>query len=380
MHNHDEDFEYDYTKEHILLNKLIELAGMGNCEYNILNFYSLNLKITLFLSAQNEGVANASFVISHPESDDDIVESVAAVGKNNTEALEKVAESFYITVLKSLLKVLDSSKKKTLQTILNGKKHLFHKCESEILYVGYRKIEEGYQNLYDLLKDDIAKYLGTKKLYLIKIYAAFSVDEYICEVRINGIIVPSLTEKITGYAKTWKEQGNYYTEKQCIIFLQDDTTFEVCPFTKKQVTDYTKILIKLFEKVENDDMYYDVYDEALKMTDNRSLAADLFYLIPEIYCKIGFSELKFMETIILVKNNGTTEKLCCYQMRNYTYIEEGIYNYLEDESPDNDRMFKVITLSARYNGLAKAVSEGSRLEDMKLGMIGIPVEDDYILY
>lgn len=380
MHNHDEDFEYDYTKEHILINKLIALSGMGSYEYNILYFYSLNLKITVFLSLQNEEMANATFVISHPESDDDMVESVAAVGKDTAQALERVAESFYITVLKPLLKALNNSKKETLETKLTGKTHLFHKCESEVLYVGYRKVENGYQNLYDLLKDDIANYLGTKKLYLIKIYAAFSVGEYICEVRVNGIIIPALTEKIIEYAKTWEEQGNYYTEKQCIIFLQDDTTFEVCPFSKNEVIDYTKNIIKLFEKVEDDDMYYGVYDEALKMTGDKNLAADLFYLIPEIYCRVAFNNLKFKEDIILMRKNGTNEKLCCYQMRNYNYIEEGIYNYLEDETPDNEKLYSVITLSASYNSLAKAVDSGSKFEDVILSMVGIPVEDDYILY
>lgn len=380
MHHHEEDFEYDYTKEHILLNKIIDLAGMGNYEYNIIYFYSLNLKITLFLSSQREGVANAAFVLSHPESDDDIVESVAAIGKNTIEALERVAESFYMTVLKPLLKALANSKKDSIQTTLNGKKHLFYKYESEILYVGSRKIENGYQNLYDLLKDDILNYLGTKKLYLIKIYAAFSANEYICEVRINGIIIPSLTEKIRKYAQTWREQGNYYTEKQCIVFLQDDSTFELCPFTKKEVIDYTKNVIKLFEKVENDDMYYDVYDETLKMTGDKNLATDLFYLIPEIYCRVVFNNLKFKEDIMLLKRSKAAEKLCCYQMRNYSYIEEGIYNYLEDESPDNEKLYSVITLSASYNGLVKAENDKSKLEDITLGMIGVPVEDDYILY
>lgn len=371
---------HHHENEEILLSNLIYLMDMGSYDgHNTLNIYSLNLKISVYLNNVQQNMVQAIFSIEHPEFEEEIIESVAGAGENTKRALESAANNFYESIMIPLLAGLNGVDSEKVEVLLQKKLHIFKKYESDIVCVGKRESMYTHrESLYDRIKDKLPQYIGTKKVYMIKIFASFSIDKYICEVRLNGVLIPALTEIIEKYARGWENIGSYYTEKQCVFFVQDDTTYEICPYSRKEAIDGALRFIKLFESGKE---YEAIYEDRESFAKTKDLAAELFFLIPEIYCEVIINNVKYSDIVVIMKESGEVESVHTSQMRVYNYIKEAIYTHLDREHPSDEKIFNVISLSARYLSISSALKKGEEeLENLNSAYLTIPVDKNYKLF
>lgn len=371
---------HHHEKEEIILSNLIYLMDMGSYDgHTTLNVYSLNLKISVFLNNVQSNMTQAIFSIEHPEFEEEIIESVAGAGETINKALENIANNFYESILIPLLAGLNNIESEKLEVLLQKKLRLFKKYESDIICIGKKESMHTHENsLYDIVKDKISQYLGTKKVYMIKIFASFSVNKYICEVRINGVIIPELTKLVEDYAKTWVNMGGYYAEKQCIFFIQDDSTYEICPYTRKEAIENALKFIELFESGKE---YDAIYSDMENIGKTKDLSTELFFLIPEIYCEVIINNVKYNDLILIMKDNNDSELIHTTQMRVYNYIKEAIYTHLDKNHPSDEKIFNVISLSARYLSIHNALIDGkSEFEELKNIYLTLPVDKNYKLF
>ncbi len=352
--------------------------------------------------------------------------SVAGAGENTKRALESAANNFYESIMIPLLAGLNGVDSEKVEVLLQKKLHILKKYESDIVCVGKResmythreslydrikdklpqyigtkkvymiKIFASFsidkyicevrlngvlipaESLYDRIKDKLPQYIGTKKVYMIKIFASFSIDKYICEVRLNGVLIPALTEIIEEYARGWENIGSYYTEKQCVFFVQDDTTYEICPYSRKEAIDGALKFIKLFESGKE---YEAIYEDRESFAKTKDLVAELFFLIPEIYCEVIINNVKYSDIVVIMKESGEVESVHTSQMRVYNYIKEAIYTHLDREHPSDEKIFNVISLSARYLSISSALEKGEEeLENLNSAYLTIPVDKNYKLF
>lgn len=371
---------HHHEKEEIILSNLIYLMDMGSYDgHTTLNVYSLNLKISVFLNNVQSNMAQAIFSIEHPEFEEEIIESVAGAGETINKALENIANNFYESILIPLLAGLNNIESEKLEVLLQKKLRLFKKYESDIICIGKKESMHTHESsLYDIVKNKISQYLGTKKVYMIKIFASFSVNKYICEVRINGVIIPELTKLVEDYAKTWVNMGDYYAEKQCIFFIQDDSTYEICPYTRKEAIENALKFIELFESGKE---YDAIYSDMENIGKTKDLSTELFFLIPEIYCEVIINNVKYNDLILIMKDNNDSELIHTTQMRVYNYIKEAIYTHLDKNHPSDEKIFNVISLSARYLSIHNALIDGkSEFEELKNIYLTLPVDKNYKLF
>lgn len=371
---------HHHENEEILLSNLIYLMDMGSYDgHNTLNIYSLNLKISVYLNNVQQNMVQAIFSIEHPEFEEEIIESVAGVGENTKRALESAANNFYETIMIPLLAGLNGVDSERIEVLLQKKLHIFKKYESDIVCIGKKESMYTHKiSLYDKIKDKLPQYIGTKKVYMIKIFASFTIDKYICEVRVNGILISALTEIIREYAKEWEDIGSYYTEKQCVFFVQDDTTYENCPYTRKEAIDGALRFIKLFESGKE---YEGIYKNRESFAKTKDLATELFFLTPEIFCEVVINNLRYSDIVAIMKESGEVETIHTTQMRVYNYIKEAIYTYLDKEHPSDEKIFNIISLSARYLSISNALEKGEEeLKNLNSAYLTIPVDKSYKLF
>lgn len=370
---------HNHKNEETVLCNLIYLMDMGIYDgHNILQIPSLNLKISLFLNNVQEKIVQAIFSIEHPEFEEDIIESVVGVGENTKQALESATKNFYNATMTPLLAGLKDENYDIFEVFLQKKIHLFRKYESDLVCIGNKENLINQDNsLLSIIKDKLPLYLGTKKAYIIKLFASHSVGEYICEVRINGVLVPALRDMLVEYAKNWRNVSNYYAEKQCIFLLQEDSTYEVCPYTRQNIIDLTIKLISAFEAGQTaQDIIYQLEDS----DENNDVIKELVYLIPEIYCEVTLNNLKYSDIIVLMEESGKNEIIHSTQMRNYSYVKEAIYTYFEKNKPSDSDIFKIISQSKRYFKIEQEFNAGKDFKDIDAGYLVLPVDKDYKLF
>ena len=113
----------------------------------------------------------------------------------------------------------------------------------------------------------------------------------------------------------------------------------------------------------------------------KDLATELFFLIPEIYCEVIINSVKYNDIIVIMKDNGEVESIHSTQMRVYNYIKEAIYTHLDREHPSDEKIFNVISLSARYLSISNALEKGEKeLKDIDRDYLTIHVDKSYKLF
>jgi len=68
------------------------------------------------------------------------------------------------------------------------------------------------------------------------------------------------------------------------------------------------------------------------------------------------------------------------QIRSYGYIQYAIYRYLDKYRPGKEDNLKILSLSAKFGAVNKAVGDGAKLEDLRMSALGYPVDEDYVIW
>lgn len=355
-----------------------------NTNSDILTFDTVD-ELTLnvdIAKINNNGVfvAQMIFTLSHPLFDTPLIESVASVGKSQDDAILNATDNFCTNVLLVIISTLKCQDNQPMEVNLLGKKHIFYKnCFNDVLSLGEKNPKS--KPLWDLVEDIIPTYLGTKKFYWLKLFVGVSNNQITCEARLNNIIYDNLSKPLKEYANSWINKKDFHSEKQFILLVQDNSTYQQAPFTKNQVVDYTKQVIPLFESIRSQSDYDAIKDKIFEITKDSNLTTELNSLIPEIYCKFALKvENQITDKIMLFNGNSSITEISTSQMRSYNYIEETILSHIFDEKPSRENIMNAISCSSMFSCINNMLNNGSKIENILIGGTAMFVDDSYKIW
>jgi len=276
-------------------------------------------------------------------------------------------------ILESMFKSLDNSSKNTITSETGGKKHIFYIPSGCFTAIAGEQNPDSSE-LYHVVKNIIPEYLGSKKTYWIKLFASCSGGKVFCDASVNNSSCFQLTSLLEQYADGWINKQKYHSEKEYLLIIQDDSTYQPYPFTFDQVRDYT---LKTIELIKNTDNINKIVDNVINICGDSNLATDLCLFIPEIYCS---AVMRIKETDDITINTGIQSfSLKKTQIISYGYIESIINSYLADVRPSTDESMKIIRFSAKLSAVNQALNNGSEINDLILSGSSFNVNGDYIL-
>ncbi len=337
-------------------------------KYNVL----LAFQIDDFSRKNGIFTAKIIFEAEHPFLDIPSTDIYVSTGKTPEDTVNSAIDSYLTCTLESIFRSLDNSAKDTITSEYANKKHVFY-LPSERSSVIAGNTDQNYKELFSVIKQDIPKYLGSRKAYWISLLASCADGNVYCQASINNSISYELTSLLSKYASGWNEKQTYHSQKEYILLIQDDSTYEKYPFSFKQISDYTSQTIEIMKK--SDDISW-VLEKIIDMCGDRNLAVELCFFIPEIYCSSVMSinelddiKIRTGESILLLKKS---------QISSYGYIEKSIASYIDTVHPSKDESLKILRFSSKLSAVSKAVNDGSKVKDLILSGLCFNVYDDYI--
>ncbi len=340
---------------------------------------SLTVKIGECGGAGNRFSAQLLFVLEHPYFDDELVESSVGVGSSIDEAMKIAAESFCASVLTFIIAALKCTGEETITTTIDGNEHIFHiPCTRAIHHYGLKSDKPA--DLWNIVKNRIPQYLGTKKAYWIKLYSSYTGQNSACEVRINGIVYPDITDLLYKAAAVKDNSATFSSDKQFILLIQDDSTYKSCPFDIEQVRELTWEAIEKMKTIHDKETHKSVFEDIRESTPITSLGRELCAFIPEIYSQVIVNYRDSDGIMPVIDRNVKSTVYMKSQIRSYGYIQYAIYRYLEKYRPSSEENIKILTLSAKFGAVNKAVGDGAKLEDLRMSALGYPVDEDYVIW
>lgn len=348
-----------------------------------LYFDKYDLTIEFRTAGERVGLRNSSvqllFILTHPLFEETLVESCAGIGEDAESAAKNSAENFCDSVLKYVLESLDGKNTAKLVSEIDGEKHEFS-LPSEIgSYCTGDSITDG--DLWSIVKDDIPNYIGKKRAYWIKLFVGAAKGEISCEVRINGTVMTELTAKVREeISKKNTNSENYNTHKQFVLLIQDESTYEPCPYTADDVKKWTNKAIELLRKVKSQKSYEKTAKEIIETSPDSSLGRELTMFVPEMMCGMVFG-LRDGDGISAMNKNGKDRvDMKKSQLRSFGYIESAVYTYLMKNKPKKDDIMNIIAASSRFSALQKAIQDGAKPENIVFNEMIYLVTDDYKIW
>lgn len=309
------------------------------------------------------------FIVSHDDLDEPMIDPVDSQGKTYEEAAKLAADIFY----GSLWHPLDQSmfKKNPIHIPVTylGQHYDFDMYAQSIVRIGPKN--EQAIGLTNFIKNEIPKYLGSKKYYWLRIYLAKHQERTVIEVRLNGSVCNELGKYFQEYVNSWDASESFICEKQYAIFVQRDE--DKCPFNKDTVTKTAHAAIEKMVKCTNREEYMKMADELDEIAGNKSVAAEARIFIPEILAKLtlGYTE---GDSLFLIDGDNKIE-FKKTQLRSYFYLQQVILEYLNTRPPQED-VHRIVFNSVAFRELKKAHEQGHEPKDLYVPGTAYNIQND----
>ncbi|USF25499.1 hypothetical protein N510_000411 [Firmicutes bacterium ASF500] len=316
-------------------------------------------------------------ILEHPDFFGPLVESTAGVKEGDEEKARFAARQIVDSVLDALLPALRGEGEAAAPVELWGRTHRFKASVSGVLLINAQEPPER-RDLWSRMEQAVLDCLGTQKVYWVKLYMAhINGGDTSCEVRINGWVVPELTETLVQIAKEWPLEGMpVRSAKQYIVLVQDGDTCPACPYTWEQVKGLTRQAIRLFEGGAK---YDQIPKELEKSSPDLSLAEDVFGFLPELMAQVIWSQVKVTSQFSVSRHGAGQTSVWFTQCRAWAPVYSAIMDHLHEDQPDKDQLLSIAGASAMCHALSNAVNNGSKLEDLMMSQ-AFMVSKDYQLW
>jgi len=360
--------------------------------------FGYTIDIQVVRNEENNGVysLNTIFIVKNDylrEKDEPIIEPIASQGKNFDSALNMLAESFNALIWKPISMMFDKGKPLPISANYFGQHYDYDLYVNSVVLMGDPERKPAMLIYY--IKDALSLFLGSKKYYWVRIFLARSgkkgTENYKqnIEVRINGVVCPSLNRRFQPYLDTWKDQDITVVEKQ-FAFIVNKEEEDLCPFTKEQVVEYTRKTLPLMENCKSPEEAIKMKEQMDEFIGNPALSAEIRIFIPEILAKLTLGYNEGDELFLLQPkpeseqkkedssdNNGEEAsenkpenipvQFRKTQLRSYYYIQQVLIDYLSRTKPDKEKVKNIVFNSVTFRELRKHIGQPNE-------KLGRPVE------
>lgn len=353
-----------------------------------LHYPALNLHIRLAFGSMNQVENRFSvqliFILQHPWFDENLIESCAGLGHSPEQAMENGTESFCDGVLQFVISALQANNSENsknpgnseiLHAELMGQAHDFYvPTERPVLHRG---ISTKCTDLWEIIKEQIPAYLGTKRCYWIKLYSARIQETPVCEVRINNTVYPDLTDLLM---KEAFKNPEVRMDKQFLLLIQKEETFQPCPFEKQDVGQLAFMALDKMLTIHDEESRQKIFQEIQAICPDYAIAVELISFLPEI-CAQMILEFRDNDSLIPVINYGKPEfELKKSQVRSYGYMEDAVEQYLRKIQPSQEDILNIVRISARFEVLTKALHDNVPIEDLRMSQLVYFVNENYHIW
>ncbi len=363
----------------ILLELVLEYCPGAVWEGDMLHYTGQALRVGLEFgqvsSRQNRFSAQLLFILKHDWFDEDLVESCAGLGNSIEEAMKICTAEFCGSVLNSVLYALEHPGTETVSAEIIHQKYLFHVPERKIRL--HKGKGEG-ADLWSIVRDKIPEYLGTKRVYWIKLYSAdMGGNKQFCEARINGTLYPDLTDLLYQEIYSRKERQTNI-DKLFLVLIQDEKTYQPCPFTKQNVGDLAFLALNKMTEITDEVSRQKAYEEIHKFCPDYSIAVELIAFLPEIAAQLVVN-FRDNDGLIPVFDYGKPEfELKKSQVRSYGYMADAAEQYLRKYNPSRDEVYNLLRSSGKFETIFRAMQDDAvKAQNLRLSQLVYFVSQDY---
>lgn len=385
----------DKQNEETTENKELDLKGMAlealNQKLNghlydgciIMPRGGYTIDINVARQEEKEGIKLAQFVyiIRHDDFDEPIIEPTDSQGKTWEEAADVAARMF----MGSIWHCIDQASQRKNPILVPvdylGQHYDFDMFSQSVVRVG---VSEDVQPtmLVNFIKDQIPKYLGSKKYYWLRIFLARFGNNRVVEVRVNGSVCVDLAPYFQQYVDQMDAGDKFVSEKQYAFFVQHED--DKCPFNKETVVNAAKDAIDRMTKIKSREDYEAMAQSLVDMTGSKSLAAEIRIFIPEILAKmtLGFRE---GDKLFLIADDSQIE-FRKTQLRSYFYIQQVVLEFLS-RRPATEEVQSIVYNSVAFKEMRKVLEDAKKNgQEIQPGDLFVPGtaykvgEDDYFVW
>ncbi|MBR4627992.1 MAG: hypothetical protein IKO47_09905 [Ruminococcus sp.] len=295
------------------------------------------------------------FIVKNDDFDEPLIDPVDSQGRTDEEAAQMAADIFYAGVWHPIDQSINKRNPVHFSVDYLRQHYDFDMYCQSVVRIGVKDKQPVMIMAY--IKDEIAKYLGSKKYYWIRVYLAKMGEKKIIEVRVNGSVCPDLGKLFEEYVNTWDDSSVFVCEKQYAIFVQRED--DKCPFNKQTVIEAAREAISRMVKIEKREDYEAMSQKLEEMTGDKDLAAEIRIFIPEVFAKLtlGYRE---GDSLFLMEGEGDDVSQIEFkktQLRSYFYIQQAVLEFFNTRPPQED-VTRIVTNSVAFRELKKAIEQG----------------------
>ncbi|MBQ6169367.1 MAG: hypothetical protein IJK30_05370 [Ruminococcus sp.] len=316
--------------------------------------FTIDVQIGRLEETDGIKVLQTIFIVRHDDFDEPLIEPVDSQGTTDEEASNMAVEIFYGAVWHPIDQSCAKKNPQHLSINYLRQHYEFDMYCQSVVRIGVKDKEPTM--LVNFIRNEIPKYIGSKKYYWLRIYLAKYKEKQIIEVRLNGSVLMELPQYFKEYVeKEMNGEDTFVSEKQYAIFVQ--TEDDQCPFKKDLVMSAAKETIEAMTKITSREEYMEMSKKLEELTEgNKDLAAEIRVFIPEILAKLtlGYRE---GDSLFLLEGEGDEQQSIEFkktQLRSYFYLQQAILEYLSTR-PSQEDVSRIVTNSVAFRELKKAL-------------------------
>lgn len=302
--------------------------------------------------------------ISCPLFDNGIIEESFGAGTNLHDAVYMAAGIFSASLLQTVQNALTDTNKFEYTSTFNNNIHKWNVYYNIPFFSSEKsgKINIDDMFFWDIIGDEIKKFIGNQKMVCIKIYAARFAGNLVTECRIDDIFINELSGIIGEYIdENINIDAKFFTMKQYFILIQHEETTLPYIYTESEgyilLKNHIKTIcniIQTYELSHEEDAFFELIDTLNDSVDDFTLCIEALIFIPEIFASNVYDNIEFPENMMLSINEDAPLSINFTQFADYARIYRAIWEIFDsyDDIQKRDELYnKFINMSITINGL-----------------------------
>lgn len=333
------------------------------------------------LSYSNDRI-DIEWSISCPVFDNGIIEESFGAGNTLQDAVYMAVGVFSASLLQTVLNTLTAQNKLEYSSTFNNNIHKWDVYYNTPFLSSDKSINTTIDDLYfwDIIYDEVKKFIGNQKMVCVKIYAAKLAGNLITECRIDDIFINELSGIIGEYIDEHIDtDAQFFTIKQYFILIQHEET--TLPYIYAESDGYVQLknnlkticnIIHPYDLDQDEDSFYDLIDMLNDSVDDFTLCIESLIFIPEIFASNVYDNIDFPEHMMVSFNEETPVAINFTQFADYSRIYRAIWEIFdsyEDITKRDELYNKFINMSITINGI---MMNGKELDEDSENII-VPV-------
>lgn len=329
--------------------------------------YSLSVRPQVVKADENMAVIH--YHLYSDNWDREIFECCASLGADRKQAIGMAEGSFLFGIMTGIKYMIKDDYFQELDTEYFGN-HSWKMYRSDIVGMGDIPKTTSPNEFWDLIKDEIPKYMGNQKIIYIKIFASKNGDDITGECRINDTAVNELGELISEFARKW-DTKNFGSKKQFFFAVQKDETYTPYPYDDEQIEKYIMEAADIFETVETIKDYENFAATLGEKIGDYDLAEELSNFMPEICAERAFPNILYPEKIKIFIGENEEIEVNKTQIFSYYMIKNSLNHLIDHGHILKDLYLKFVAVSSIYNVICNAKEQGTDLTQIEGAKISI---------